>query len=277
MENREDVIEIDLQELFGIVLHHLWLIILSGIVAGTIGFCVSFFLLTPQYESTTKIYILTKQNSNTVTYSDMQLGTQLTKDYTELIKTRDVLERVIINCGLQESYEKFADRVKVSAISDTRIVSITVRDADPAMAQQIAGEICKEAAEHIKNVTDIEAVNVAEEANLPLKPADPSIPKWTVIGALLGMLLAGGIVVLRFLLDDTVKTSEDVERYLGLSTLAMIPIIDEEKSQNGKKNKKKHRSPEVNAQGEAIKESGEDELELNELSEVKETKDGEKK
>lgn len=277
MENREDVIEIDLQELFGIVLHHLWLIILSGIVAGTIGFCVSFFLLTPQYESTTKIYILTKQNSNTVTYSDMQLGTQLTKDYTELIKTRDVLERVIINCGLQESYEKFADRVKVSAISDTRIVSITVRDADPAMAQQIAGEICKEAAEHIKNVTDIEAVNVAEEANLPLKPADPSIPKWTVIGALLGMLLAGGIVVLRFLLDDTVKTSEDVERYLGLSTLAMIPVIDEEKSQNGKKNKKKHRSPEVNAQGEAIKESGEDELELNELSEVKETKDGEKK
>ena len=277
MENREDIIEIDLQELFGIVLHHLWLIILSGIVTGTIGFCVSFFLLTPQYESTTKIYILTRQNSNTVTYSDMQLGTQLTKDYTELIKTRDVLERVIINCGLQESYEKFTDRVKVSAISDTRIVSITVRDADPAVAQQLAGEICKAAAEHIKNVTDIEAVNVAEEANLPLRPADPSIPKWTVIGALLGMLLAGGIVVLRFLLDDTVKTSEDVERYLGLSTLAMIPVIDEEKSQNGKKSKKKHRSPEVNAQGEAIKESGEDELELNELSEVKETKDGEKK
>ena len=277
MENREDVIEIDLQELFGIVLHHLWLIILSGIVTGTIGFCVSFFLMTPQYESTTKIYILTKQNSNTVTYSDMQLGTQLTKDYTELIKTRDVLERVIINCGLQESYEKFADRVKVSAISDTRIVSITVRDADPAVAQQLAGEICKEAAEHIKNVTDIEAVNVAEEANLPLRPADPSIPKWTLVGAFLGMLLAGGIVVLRFLLDDTVKTSEDVERYLGLSTLAMVPIIDEEKSQNGKKSKKKHRSPEVNAQGEAIKESGEDELELNELTEAKETKDGEKK
>ncbi len=238
MNNKDDVIEIDLQELFGIVLNRLWLILACGLVTGIAGFCISFFLLTPQYESTTKVYILNKQDNSTITYSDMQLGTQLTKDYAELIKSRDVLETVIENCGLMESYKNFAGRVTVTNITDTRIIAITVRDEDPAMAQLIADEIRKEAADHIKNVTDVQAVNVAEEANLPLEPADPSIPKWTVIGMMLGLLLSGAWVVAKFLLDDTVKTSEDVEKYLGLSTLAMIPIMEDEVPQKGKKKRK---------------------------------------
>lgn len=232
--NTEELIEIDLQELVMLLLHRLWLIVLCGIVTGAIGFAISSFAITPMYESTTKVYILSKQDNNTVTYSDVQLGTQLTADYAQLIKGRDVLGPVITTCGLTESYETFASRVAVETLTNTRIIAITVTDADPVMAQFIANEIRKVAADHIKNVMDIQAVNVAEEAYLPDAPSSPNVMKWTAIGALLGVFLCAMIVVIRFLMDDTIKTSEDIERYLGLSTLAMIPII-------GQEDKRKHR------------------------------------
>lgn len=222
----EDVVEIDLQELFSLLLHWLWLICLCGIVTAALGFIVSFFMITPQYESTIKVYILNKQDSSTLTYSDVQLGTQLTKDYAPLIKSRTVLEEVIETCGLEAGYDEFAEKVDVENITDTRIIAITVTDESPEMAQLLANEICVVASEHIKNVMDIQAVNVADAANLPERPSSPSVPKWTLIGLLLGVFLCSVVIVVRFLLDDTVKTSDDVEKYLELSTLAMIPVIE---------------------------------------------------
>lgn len=240
--NTDDVIEIDLQELFMLLLHWMWLIVICGLLTGAAGFLISKFVITPQYESTTKVYILNKQNESTLTYSDVQLGTQLTKDYAQLIKGRYVLEQVAETCALTEGYAAFSERVDVETIADTRIIAITVRDEDPVMAQYIANEIRKVASEHIKNVMDIQAVNVAEEANLPTAPASPNVIKWTAIGLLLGIFLCSMIIVIRFLVDDTIKTGDDVEKYLGLSTLAMIPIIDAEggKSKHGKKSKQDH-------------------------------------
>ena len=230
MQNTDDIFEIDLKEVFGVILSRLWLILLCGIVLGAIGFCYSSFMLTPQYQSTTKVYILNKQNDDNVTYSDLQMGTVLTKDYKELIKSRNVLEKVIADCGLEEKYGSLAGRVTVEPISDTRILAITVKDPDPETAKYLADEIRKVAAKHIKQVMDIEAVNVVEEANLPERPSGPSVKKWTLLGFLLGAFLCVGVVLVRFLLDDTIKTSEDVEKYLGLSTLAMIPVMEDEES-----------------------------------------------
>lgn len=226
--NTEDVIEIDLREIIGLLVHWLWLIVLCGMLTGMVGFMVSNFVITPKYESTTKVYILNKQDSSSITYSDVQLGTQLTKDYAQLIKGRYVLEQVISTCGLTEGYGSFSDRVSVQTITDTRIIAITVEDEDPVMAQFIANEIRKVASAHIKNVMDIQAVNVAEEANLPTAPSSPSVTKWTGIGLLAGMFLCAMILIIRFVMDDTIKSSEDIERYLGLSTLAMIPVTETE-------------------------------------------------
>ena len=259
MNNTEDVIEIDLQELLGLILNRLWLIILCGIVAGAAGFCVSNYLLVPQYQSTTKVYILNKNDNSTLTYSDMQLGTQLTKDYAQLIKSRDVLEQVIETCGLTENYDSFSQRVTVENISDTRIIAITVEDMEPSMAQFIANEVRRVAADHIKNVMDIQAVNVAEEANLPESPSSPNIIKWTALGLMLGVFLSAMIVIVRFLMDDTVKSSEDVERYLGLSTLAMIPIMEDESLHRGKR-KKKRKQYEVDLEADS-----QNEIEVEEL------------
>ncbi len=236
-DRRENVdeIEIDLVEIFGLILHWLWLIGLSAIVCGIVGFVLSAFVVTPIYQSTTKIYILNRQNGDSLTYTDTQLASQLTKDYEELVTSRTVLEEVISTFRLDEKYNSLAGRTSVSNTANTRIIAITVKDPDPVMAKNIANAIRDVAAKHIQAVMDIEAVNIVDEANLPDSPVSPSVPKWTVIAALLGGLFSAGMVILRYLLDDTIKTSDDIEKHLGLSTLALIPVIDDGVEQTRKK------------------------------------------
>lgn len=226
--NTEDIIEIDLKEIIGILWHKLVLIVLCGIVFGMVGFVISSFVITPQYESTTTVYILNKEDNSTVTYSDVQLGAQLTKDYAELIKSRHVLEQVKDSLDLEDTYTGLSNRVEVTTPSGTRIIAISVVDEDPEIARAIANEIREVASDHIKNVMDIQAVNIADEANLPIEPVSPSVSRWTAIGAFIGVFLICAIIILRYLLDDTIKTADDIEKYLELSTLAMIPKIAED-------------------------------------------------
>ncbi len=241
MENHKenDVIEIDLLEIINVLLVRFWIIAGVGLLAAAAGFAVSKFVVTPTYESTTKIYILNKSESTTVTYSDVQMGTQLTKDYAELINSRYVLEEVIEELSLADiEYEDLLDQVSVHTPTDTRIVSITVTDTEPQQAMEIADCIREVAGEHIQNVMDIDAVNVVEEANLPTEKAGPSVAKWTLISGIIGVFLVCVIVLVHYLLDDTIKTSEDVERYLGLSTLALIPVAVDENNVKQKTKRK---------------------------------------
>ena len=231
-----DEIEIDLWEICLVLIHNLALIISVGIMVALGAFLFTQLLVTPTYESTTKIYILNKQENASVTYSDIQLGTQLTKDYAELIQSRFVLEEVVQGMGLDLTYEQMKEKVSVTTPTDTRILAITVKDSDPVMAMKMANAIREAAAVHIMNVMDIQAVNVAETANMPMKKSSPSVLKNTFIGGLLGVFLIIAVVLVRYLMDDTVKTPEDVEKYLQLSTLAVIPLNEGESE--GKKKKK---------------------------------------
>jgi capsular polysaccharide biosynthesis protein len=230
-----DVVEIDLGEIVGLLINKAWFIAVCSVLAAAIGFCVSAFVVTDMYESTTSVYILNKQDNSTLTYSDVQLGTQLTKDYANLITSRSVLEKVISDCNLDMTYNTLLKRVSVTTLTDTRILEITVTDEDPAMAQFIADEVRKEAANHITNVMDIQAVNVVDNANLPDSPSSPNIAMWSLIGLLIGLFLSVAEVIVRFMLDDTIKTSDDVEKYLGLSTLGMIPVREEQDKNRHKK------------------------------------------
>ncbi len=229
-----DEIEIDLMEIIGMLLHYAWLIAACAIATGLIGLFLSKFVVTEIYESNTQIVILNKQNED-ITLSELQLNTQLTNAYVRLIKTRHVLEQVIEECGLDDTYGSLAERVEVTNVTNTNIISITVSDPSPQMAQYITSEICQVASKHIKDVMDLEAVNVADEANLPTDPVSPNVAKWTVLGAALGAFLCMAVLLIRFLMDDTIKTSEDVERFLNLSTLALIPVKEEEIEKKGHK------------------------------------------
>lgn len=246
----DDEITIDLAELFGVLWHWIWLILLVALLFGGAAYAFSKFVIPEEFQSTTKIYVLDKESGSggQTTYTDLQAGAQLTKDYAELITSRTVIEKVIADNHLESvyDYKEFLKKVEVNTPTDTRIVSITVTDTNPALAQALADDIRVEASDLIINTMQIDAVNTYEVANLPTEKSAPSCSKWALIGALLGALLVGGIVTLQYILDDTIKTSEDIEQYLGLSTLALIPL-DENigGAEKGKKKKNKNNGKRV--------------------------------
>ena len=238
-----DEIEIDVLELFHVLLDKIWVIILAGAVAALAVVAATILFITPQYQSTTKMYVLSKQDSNTLTSQDIQTSLSLTKDYAELIKSRTVTEGVITQLNLDMTHEQLLSKITVDSATDTRILSISVRDADPYVACEIANAIRDVAANHIKNVMDIDAVNVVETANIPENKISPSIKKNGLVGGVAGVAIAIAIILITYLSNDTIKTQEDVERYLGLSTLGTIPMSEaDRKNKNKKKHKKQKRS-----------------------------------
>ena len=242
MQNNDEI-EIDVLELFHVLLDKIWVIILAGAVAALAVVAATILFITPQYQSTTKMYVLSKQDSNTLTSQDMQTSLSLTKDYAELIKSRTVTEGVITQLNLDMTHEQLLSKITVDSATDTRILSISVRDADPYVACEIANAIRDVAANHIKNVMDIDAVNVVETANIPENKISPSIKKNGLVGGVAGVAIAIAIILITYLSNDTIKTQEDVERYLGLSTLGTIPMSEaDRKNKNKKKHKKQKRS-----------------------------------
>ena len=229
-DNRDDVIEIDLVELLGVILHNLWIIIVSGVIVAAAALLVSYFIITPKYESVTKIYVISKTNADTMTYSDLQAGSTLTKDYKELVKSRPVLEEVLAETGIDVELKDLEEQITVEVPTDTRIVSITVEDKDPYEARIIADSVRIAASKHIREVMDTEAVNVVEEASLPIEKSSPSILMNTAIGYAVGLFLAIAIVIINYIMDDTIKTPDDVEKFLGVSVLGSIPYSENDLS-----------------------------------------------
>lgn len=238
MSNEE--IEIDLWEVFSLLLGKAWIIILSGITAGLLFLAGTLLFITPQYESTTKMYVLNKQDNNTLTSADMQTSLYLTKDYAQLIKSRTVMEGVIAQLNLELNAQQLLGKITVQNETDTRVLSIKVRDEDPYVACKIADAVRDVAANHIQQVMDTEAVNIVETANIPTEKASPSLSKNAVIGGMLGVIIAIAAILIAYLTNDTIKTQEDVEKYLGLSTLGTIPLTEVAgKGRNSRKKSKK--------------------------------------
>lgn len=270
IQDSDEEDSIDLGELFGVLWHHIVLLLIVALACGAAGYSIARFVIPEQFESTTEIYILNKSDSgnDSVNYSDLQVGTQLTKDYAELITSRNVLEKVIADLQLPYDYEELESKIEVTTPTDTRIVSITVTDTDPEMAQRIANEVRVDASDQIKSVMEIDAVNVVEEANLPTEKSAPSNSRWAIIAALIGFLVVAVILVIQFVLDDSIKTSEDVERYLGLSTLALIPLdnsvlensVEQQNKKRGRGKKSKRNSRDHEQQGHRHTESAEQDI-----------------
>lgn len=242
---REEI-EIDIKEIIGILMSKIWFIALLGVIVGIIAFVYSKYVIAPVYSSTTKVYVLNRQSAEAnVTYTDLQTGTQLTKDYIELVKSRTVLTQVIDELDLNISAGTLADMIEVSAATDGRIITITVNSTDVYEAQKIADSLRSISSVHICSVMNLEAVNVIDEADLPTAPSSPNVKRNAVFGVLIGIILAMAIVVLRHLMNDSILTPDDVERYLELSVLASIPILEDES-----KRKKKRRKPEMSLEDE---------------------------
>lgn len=239
MNTNEEVLEIDLQELFAVLFRKFWMILLCGVLCAALGYVFNKVNVVPMYESTTSVYVMSKNENSSVTLSDVQLSSQMTQDYVQIITSRTVLEGVIESLGLEDNYSSFAKRVSVTNPSGTRILKIKVTDKSPFMAQTIANEVRIQAAEKIKSVMDIQAINTVDEANYAENPINSNAFKWLVVGGFLGAFACVVVLVMIFLMDDTIKTADDVERYLKLSTLASVPVREEETKKKSRVFRKK--------------------------------------
>lgn len=241
---QNDEVEIDIGHILSILWEKILVIIATGIIVGLAGFLVSKFLITPKYESETKLYVLNRANDSATTLSDVQLSTQLTKDYQILVTSAPVMNQVIKELGLNMKASELASTISVDTPSDTRVLQITVTSNDPKRAKDIADKVAQVSSKKICDIMKIEQVNVIEEGSMAEEPAVDTVQKWTLIGLALGIVLSCAVIIIRSMLDDTVKTTEDVEKYFDLSTLAVIPISEEMddglgKNKKSRKTKKK--------------------------------------
>ena len=228
-------LEVNVGELLFVLLRKWWIIALSGILFASMFLVGTKLFVTPKYNSVTKIFVLSQQDGKYLTSMDIQLSSYLTKDYAELIKSRTVAQEVIDRLELNMTPEALMSKVTVQTKSDTRIVTIIVQNEDPRLAQQLANVIREVSARQIVDVMGVEAVNMVDEANLPVTPSSPNTQKNMLFGGAWGCLLAIALLLLRHLMNDTIKTDEDVERYLNLNVLASIPTIETVPTKKGGK------------------------------------------
>lgn len=238
MIHTDDEIEIDLREIAGLLLRKLKILILFLILGGLIAGSVTRFLITPQYTGTSMIFILTKTTSVT-SLVDIQLGSELTTDFVMLATSRPTLERVIDELDLTEEPKELQEMITVSNPADTRILQIDVSNPDPQLAADISNALADATADAVADIMSTDRPSIVEEAVVPEAPSSPNLMKNAMLGAMAGLFLAMAIVILRFLMDDTIKTEDDVAKYLNLNTLAALPVDGKADPAARKKKKKK--------------------------------------
>ena len=219
---RDDEIEIDLGEIFHLLLNKLWVLALCFVLGAVIAFGGTKLLITPKYSASSMIYILTKTTSVT-SLADIQMGSQLTADFEILATSRPVIEEVIEKQKLKYSYDELVSMIQTDNQTDTRILRFTVTDANAKEAKAIANELADVTAERVAYVMSSDKPKIVEEAVVPKKPSSPNTMKNTVIGALAFAFAAAAVIVIKYLMNDTVQNEEDIKKYLGLHMLAAIP------------------------------------------------------
>lgn len=238
--NDNEEMEIDLLELLMVMKKHLAAILLAGIVGLVIMFAYTSFLVTPLYSASSMMYVM-PDNSNSMnssTLSDMQVGQQLTSDYSSMIKSRSFMEDVIKKLNLPIDYQQLLEKVEVTNPTSSRILQVTVNDPNPQTAADIANEMASVAESKLKEITGMQAIKIYEEAAVPDRPSSPSLKKNCALGLLAGIVLAMAVVTILYLLDDTIKTEDDIEKYLGMTTLAVLPYNGRKQQRQAQKHKK---------------------------------------
>lgn len=239
----DDDIEIDLRELF-FALKKRVLIIFAVMVIGAVGAgAYTEMLVTPVYSATATMLVLTKETTLS-SLADLQIGSQLTQDYSMLITSRSVLEDVIDHLGLNMDYRTLKSSISINNPEDTRILQITVTNSDPQMTKKIVDDLASTGAAFIGDQMEVVPPKVIEQGEVPTVQTSPSLKKNVMMGALAGLVLSAGVIVLMTIMDDSIKSEDDIEKYLGISTLSSIPdrkdyISGKTKSEFGKKRRRR--------------------------------------
>ena len=222
MRNQQED-EIDLVELFYLLWGHMLQIIACVIVGGAAAFAYTYFMVTPLYQTVSKMYVASATYNSVVDIYDMQLGSQLALDYQQLILSRPLMEDVAEALELDLEPAGIASMVSVNNPEDTRIIEITVTCPDPQLAADLANEIAYQASVHLPRIMESPAPNIYEDALVPKQKSSPSYSRNTLLGAMALAVVYCGILVVRYLMDDSFTTPEEINRCFGVQPLAVIP------------------------------------------------------
>lgn len=228
MNNQENqAVEIDVFAMLKTLWKRKFSIVLVALVFAIAAFGYSAFLAKKEYQSTSRIYVVSRQNqdNNALTNSDLQAGSYLVKDYREIILSQNVLSQAIEELKLDMAPAELSKKISVSVPTDTRILSITAKDGNPKEAARIANGLRNVAAEKIIAVTKVSDVTTLDEAEVPQSPSSPNIRRNVLLGFIAGAGLMVVLMVVVEVLDDRVKRPEDVEELMGLTLLGIVPDI----------------------------------------------------
>ncbi len=240
MENHSEEVEINLVELYYVLKKRIIIILLTAIVFGAGSGIYFKYFVTPLYNSTAKLYILTKSTSVTQ-LMDIQLGSVLTLDYMELIYSRPVIQQVIRNQKLDETYESLIPKISVVNPQDTRILNITVTYDEPNTAKAIVDELANVSRKRISSKMKTDKPQIVESGHVNKGKVSPRVKRNTMVAAVIGAFLAAGIIIVLHLLNDTIRSAEDIEKHLGINVLASIPAKRDESLKDRRKIRKKKR------------------------------------
>ena len=215
--------EIDLLEVFHVLWRKVWILLLSTVAGALVAGLVTFFFITPQYEATSIIYILSKTTSIT-SLADLQIGSQLAADFQIIATTREVVEPVMSQYGVTDLYEDFVKTVEVTNPTDSHMLQITVTNPDPELAAQLSNALADQLKVQIADVMSTDTPSTVERAVVPEDPSSPKMLLNCLIGALACFVVAAGAILVSHFMDDTIKDEEDVAKYLGQTVLAALPV-----------------------------------------------------
>ncbi len=235
--------ELDLKEIFNIFWNKKVQIAIITIIFIIIGSIYSFVIVKPDYSSFTTLVLAktdssasTNSTTGSITQSDLTLNQKLISTYSELVKSKSVLRTVISNLSLTNlTEENLKKSVNVTAVEDTELIKITVKNSNPKDAAVIANEIAKVFTDQVTSIYNISNIHVVDQAEVAEGPYNINHAKDLLLFAFAGIVVASLYVLIANMLDTTIKTAEDVEKNTGLLVLAQIPEYDFDVRMRGNK------------------------------------------
>ena len=234
-DRTEQEAEIDLIDLAWALLDKIHYIVLCFLIGAVIMNAYSYFLVRPTYKSTAKMYVVSASKNSVVDLDALNIGTSLTADYEQLMLSYPVLEQVINKLNLDMDSDTLAKMITLENPTDTRILNINVVSTDPKSARDIANTLMDVSVDYLPKTMSTNAPNVAQKAKLADHKDGPSYTKYTMIGALAGAFLYCMYLVVKYLMDDTIHTADDMEKYFDIVPLAVIPDVEELASEKQQK------------------------------------------
>ncbi|MBR3108057.1 MAG: capsular polysaccharide biosynthesis protein [Clostridia bacterium] len=214
---------IDLMDLFGFYMSRLPLLIAAVLTGAVIAGLFTYFMIPNKFTATSRMYMVSASSDSVVNLADLNIGTSLSSDYVELMQTRPIVEDVIDQLGLDYSYEELLGMLSLSVVNNTRIVKISVTSTDPKEAMDIANQMAKTSKVELPKVMEAPTPTIAEMAVLPTRRSSPSLTKNVMLGSVSLLILTLVPLTVVYRMDDTVKTSEDLEKAFGIMPLSVIP------------------------------------------------------